>query len=160
MSPKRLLAVPFRYKPWRPRHLRLILRDLLPARPYRNADPLAHLRAAIDWLCVAQDVRADKSDAGGVSAGWSFEDGWLPSYPETSGYIVETFIAAARILGRPELVERAERIIDWELSIQDPDGAFPGHFGESGSRPVIFNTGQIMHGMLAGYLCFFYPVAS
>src|SRR5207248_636356 len=42
-------------------------------------------------------------------------------------------------------------IIDWELSIQYPDGAFPGHFGEAGSEPVIFNTGQIMHGMLAGY---------
>ena len=57
-----------------------------------------------------------------------------------------------RILDRPELVDRAHRIIDWELSIQHPDGAFPGHFGEPGSQPVIFNTGQIMHGMLAGYL--------
>ena len=52
----------------------------------------------------------------------------------------------------PQLIERAHRIIDWELSIQHPDGAFPGHFGEPGSEPVIFNTGQIMHGMLAGYL--------
>jgi len=43
-------------------------------------------------------------------------------------------------------------MIDWELSIQQQDGAFPGHFGEAGSQPVIFNTGQIMHGMLAGYL--------
>ena len=42
-------------------------------------------------------------------------------------------------------------MIDWELSIQLSDGAFPGHFGEAGSRPVIFNTGQIMHGLIAGY---------
>ncbi len=111
-----------------------------------------HLRAAIDWLCRAQDVRNGKADSGGVSAGWSFEDGWLPSYPETSGYIVETFLAAAKVLDRPELEDRAQRIIDWELSIQHPDGAFPGHFGEPGSQPVIFNTGQIMHGMLAGHL--------
>lgn len=110
-----------------------------------------HLSAAIDWLCRAQDVRNGQPDAGGVSAGWSFEDGWLPSYPETSGYIIETFLAAAEILVRPELVERAHRIIDWELLIQHADGAFPGHFGEPGSAPVIFNTGQIMHGMLAGY---------
>ena len=113
---------------------------------------MAHLRATISWLCRAQDVRDGRADAGGVSAGWSFEDGWLPSYPETSGYIVETFLAAARILDRPDLVARANRILDWELSIQLPDGAFPGHFGEPGSAPVIFNTGQIMHGMLAGYL--------
>ena len=129
----------------------MIGRDLIRGteREYAHLD---HLRAAIDWLCRAQDVRDDKPDSGGVSAGWSFEDGWLPSYPETSGYIVETFIAAAEVLDRPELVDRAQRIIDWELSIQRPDGAFPGHFGEPGSQPVVFNTGQIMHGMLAGYL--------
>ncbi len=35
---------------------------------------------------------------GGVAAGWSFEDGWLPSYPETTGYIIETFLAASALL--------------------------------------------------------------
>jgi uncharacterized protein YyaL (SSP411 family) len=61
-------------------------------------------------------------------------------------------LAASRLLARPELVERARRMIDWELSLQHADGAFPGHFGESGSKPVIFNVGQIMHGMIAGYV--------
>ena len=133
-------------------HLRLLIRDLLNkgAEPERSHEE--HLRGAIDWLCHAQDIRKGCDDEGGVSAGWSFEDGWLRSYPETTGYIIETFLAAARLLDRPELVERANRMIDWELSIQQPDGAFPGHFGEPGSRPVIFNTGQIMHGMVAGYV--------
>jgi len=152
MRPADLLALPRRYKPWRPRHLRLIMRDLLPARAQPQGSDINHLQATIGWLCRAQDVRDGRPDSGGVSAGWSFEDGWLPSYPETSGYIVETFIAAARILERPELLDRARRIIDWELSIQHADGAFPGHFGEAGSQPVVFNTGQIMHGMLAGHL--------
>jgi len=152
MSLPKLLAAPFRYKLWRRRHLRFIGRDLFGGQRQPEHDHVDHLRAAIDWLCLAQDVRKDMSDAGGVSAGWSFEDGWLPSYPETSGYIVETFISAARVLDRPELINRAQRIIDWELSIQRTDGAFPGHFGEPGSHPVVFNTGQIMHGMLAGYL--------
>ena len=152
MNPLKLVAAAFRYQPWRPRHARLIGRDLggIAAQPERPH--LEHLRAAIDWLCLAQDVRNAEPDSGGVSAGWSFEDGWLPSYPETSGYIIETFIAAAGVLDRPDLIDRAQRIINWELSIQRPDGAFPGHFGEPGSQPVVFNTGQIMHGMLAGYL--------
>ncbi|HTS21116.1 MAG TPA: prenyltransferase/squalene oxidase repeat-containing protein [Casimicrobiaceae bacterium] len=151
MNFRELLAVPFRYAPWRPRHARLIALDLVGSvEPEHPSDD--HLRGAIDWLCRAQDVRDRQADAGGVSAGWSFEDGWLPSYPETSGYIVETFLAAAEALKRPQLTERARRILDWELSIQRPDGAFPGHFGEPGSQPVVFNTGQIMHGMLAGYL--------
>jgi hypothetical protein len=95
MRPAELLALPLRYKPWRARHARLILRELLPARERWERRDIDHLGAAIGWLCRAQDVRNGKADAGGVSAGWSFEDGWLPSYPETSGYIVETFIAAA-----------------------------------------------------------------
>lgn len=147
-----LLSLPFRYKPWRARHLRLITRDLRAALPAQPLTAVDRIGAAIDWLCRAQDVRNGKADSGGVSAGWSFEDGWLPSYPETSGYIVETFLAAAEVLGRKDLVDRANRIIDWELCIQHPDGAFPGHFGEAGSQPVIFNTGQIMHGMLAGFV--------
>jgi len=147
-----LFAAPLRYKPWRARHMRLIARDALGASPQPERPHAEHVRAAVDWLCRAQDVRDGMADSGGVAAGWSFEDGWLPSYPETSGYIIETFIAAARVLERPELIDRAQRIIDWELSIQHADGAFPGHFGEAGSQPVIFNTGQIMHGMLAGYL--------
>lgn len=152
MNPSKLLTLPFRYRPWHPRHLRLILQDVVAPCAQPERDHRTHLQAAIDWMCRAQDQRNGRPDAGGVSAGWSFEDGWLPSYPETSGYIVETFIAAAALLDRPELIPRAQRIIDWELSIQQDDGAFPGHFGEPGSSPVIFNTGQIMHGMLAGYL--------
>lgn len=151
MHPMKFLALPIRYKLWRWRHARLILRDLLPERRRPSQGDVDHLRATIGWLCRAQDVRNGKEDEGGVSAGWSFEDGWLPSYPETSGYIIETLIAAAGILEREDLVARAHRIIDWELSIQHADGAFPGHFGEPGSQPVIFNTGQIVHGMLAGY---------
>jgi hypothetical protein len=152
MSLLKLVIAPLRYEPWRPRHARLIVHDLVGRGAQPEHSHVDHLRAAIDWLCLAQDVRNDEPDSGGVSAGWSFEDGWLPSYPETSGYIVETFIAAAGVLDRPDLIDRARRIIDWELSIQRPDGAFPGHFGEPGSQPVVFNTGQIMHGMLAGYL--------
>jgi hypothetical protein len=152
MTPLKRLVAPIIYQPWRPRHARLIARDLFRRWRQRHYHHISHLRGAIDWLCLAQDVRNDMPDAGGVSAGWSFADGWMPSYPETSGYIVETFIAAAKALDRPDLLDRAGRIIDWELSLQHPDGAFPGHFGEPGNQPVVFNTGQIMHGLLAGYL--------
>jgi hypothetical protein len=145
------LDLPFRYRPWRPLHVRLVLDEFSASRRQPIREHRAHLQAAIDWIKRAQDVRDGQPDAGGVSAGWSFEDGWLPSYPETTGYIIETFIEAAQRLNQPELAKRAQRMIDWELSIQQADGAFPGHFGEPGSRPVIFNTGQIMHGMNVGY---------
>lgn len=150
----RFIELPFRYKPWRPAHLAIVFDDLigLSKQPVHNDE--IHLKAAIDWLCRAQDQRLNQNDRGGVSAGWSFEDGWLPCYPETSGYIIETLLAAGKILKNSELKIRTEQIIDWELSIQNADGSFPGHFGEAGSKPVIFNTGQIMHGMIAGYINF------
>jgi len=151
MDIAKLIGLPFRYQPWRPRHLRLIMTDISKPASQDQEAHAVHLAGAIDWLCRAQDVRDGKPDAGGVAAGWSFEDGWLPSYPETTGYISETFLDAAKILGRPELVDRAQRMIDWELSLQATDGSFPGHFGEPGSTPVIFNQGQIMHGLVAGY---------
>jgi len=147
----KLASLPFRYRPWQPRHARLIVADMFRSSTMEQHAHEVHLQGAIDWLCRAQDVRDGKEDQGGVSAGWSFEDGWLPGYPETTGYIIETFFAAAEILQRPELLARARRMIDWELSIQLSDGAFPGHFGEAGCTPVIFNTGQIMHGLIAGY---------
>jgi hypothetical protein len=147
-----LVSLPYRYQPWRPRHICLVLQDLAGRSQGPAHDDETHLAAALDWLCLAQDVCDGRSDEGGVSAGWSFEDGWLPGYPETTGYIIETFIDAADALKRPDLIGRAHRMIDWELSLQHTDGGFPGHYGEPGSKPVIFNTGQIMHGLLAGHL--------
>lgn len=151
MKPTDLIELPIRYKPWQARNIRLVSEDLLGLARQQELDHRTHLRAAIDWIIYAQEVRKGKPGQGGVSAGWSFEDGWLPSYPETTGYIIETFLAAAHYLGKPELIDRAQQMIDWELSLQDAEGAFPGHFGEKGSHPVIFNQGQIMHGLVAGY---------
>lgn len=147
----KLIKAPFRFKPWKPHHARLIAADLGGISRQPVYDHEVHLRALLAWLCRAQDVRDGEFDEGSVSAGWSFEDGWLQGYPETSGYIIETFLAAAQWLANDDFSVRAGRIVDWELSIQNDDGSFPGHFGEHNSRPVIFNTGQIIHGMVAGY---------
>ena len=43
--------------------------------------------------------------------------GWLPAYPETSGYIIGTFIRR----GGAELAERARQLGDWEVEIQEVD---------------------------------------
>lgn len=147
-----LCKLPLRYRPWNPRHAGLIAADLAGCARQPVHEHGRHLEAALSWLCRAQDAREGPGDAGGVSAGWSFEDGWLPGYPETTGYIIETFLAAAEFSGIDDYRVRAGRMIDWELGLQAPDGAFPGHFGEVGSHPVIFNQGQIMHGLVAGHL--------
>src|SRR6185436_6062964 len=74
----------------------------------------AHLDATMAWLCKAQD----SVEGGGVSAGYSVIDGWLPPYPETTGYIIPTFYDYARLTGREEFRLRARRMADWELEVQ------------------------------------------
>ena len=107
------------------------------------------LAAASDWLELAQD--RSKSSDGGVARHYSLVDGWAASYPETSGYIVPTFLELARRTRHEKLQKRARRVLDWLVSIQLDDGAFQG--GPIGSEPVlpaVFDTGQILMGLAAG----------
>jgi Squalene-hopene cyclase C-terminal domain len=104
----------------------------------------AALRAAEDWLCRAQDVTGN----GGVSYGYSLRGGWRPPYPETSGYIATTFFRLARDRD-PSYRDRALRIVEWLLGCQNPDGSFANpRYGADG---IVFDTGQILFGLVAGY---------
>ena len=53
--------------------------------------PDGALQAAIDWLCLTHDV----TDRRGSSKGYSLLHGWLPAYPETTGYIIGTLLEHA-----------------------------------------------------------------
>ena len=107
----------------------------------------------IAWLERAQDASA--SADGGMARHYSPITGWAPSYPETTGYIIPTFLAYARRNERLDLVGRAKRMLDWLVGIQFPDGAFQGGVANAVPRvPVVFNTGQILLGLAAGERAF------
>lgn len=93
---------------------------------------------AITWLKFAQDITPD----GGVSAFYHTQSNvWQPSYPETSGYIIPTLLAAGE-------TERAIRISEWLRGVQLKDGAIPQGFWRSHiSNP--FDTAQALLGWLA-----------
>ncbi|MFP6647025.1 MAG: beta-L-arabinofuranosidase domain-containing protein [Candidatus Latescibacterota bacterium] len=125
-------------------HWRVVLRDLL-----HRGEPLhedeAHLRAAMDWLARAQDVAGC---GGGLSAGYSFRRGWLPPYPETTGYIIPTFLRYGEHTGDDGWIQRAVRAGDWESEIQLAAGGVRGGQGIN-TEPVVFNTGQVILGWCA-----------
>jgi uncharacterized protein YyaL (SSP411 family) len=100
-----------------------------------------HLESAISWLCKAQDSRSD----GGVSEGYHLLHGWLPSYPETTGYIIESFFDYARIIDDSQLRTRAVRMADWLLAIQHEDGSIPDSYGK---KKLVFDTGQVLYGLV------------
>ncbi len=111
--------------------------------PFPERSDERHLRETLGWLCRAQDVGADE----GVSALFDPRSGWDASYPETSGYIVATFLAAADFLKNDLYVERARRIGDWEIAVQAPNGGVYSRLGKSDLR--VFNTGQVILGWSA-----------
>lgn len=129
----------------KPAHLGLIWRDLRGVResPLPDED---HLALAIRWLCRSQD----QTGCGGSSGGYRLGAGWRPPYPETTGYIISTFVRYADLTGEPACLERACRMGDWEISIQLPDGGVQGGHGETGI-PIVFNTGQVIFGWLSLY---------
>jgi rhamnogalacturonyl hydrolase YesR len=123
-----------------PTQLRVILRDILKL-TYKQYSNKTHIESTIDWLCRAQD----KSGCGGCSASFGFESGWAPAYPETTGYIISTFLRYAAFVKDNNFVERAKRMGDWEIAIQLPSGAVRGGSGIN-DYPIVFNTGMVILG--------------
>lgn len=134
---------------YRPSHLRVCLGDCFDLRtPQQALLPNAdHIAAAISWLCRAQDATPD----GGVSARYRFDRGWAPSYPETTGYLIPTFFHYAHVAQKQEHRDRALRMSEWLLALQLDNGAFPGHDVGAQPWPVVFNTGQILGGLLSAF---------
>jgi hypothetical protein len=111
---------------------------------------VVYQQAMLDWIKHAQD----STRGGGVPAYYDFSSGWSEAYPETTGYIITTCIEAGQRLKDPELRQRAQRMADWELEIQLPEGAWQGGVVTAPRMPSVFNTGQIIEGLASAYLAF------
>jgi uncharacterized protein YyaL (SSP411 family) len=76
----------------------------------------------------------------------------MPSYPETTGYVIPTMFAMAGIFSDDEARSRAVTMADFELKVQMPDGAvISGTLAEVPHEPAVFNTGQVLIGWLDAY---------
>jgi len=132
-------------------HFKVVFGDLfhISNKIYNTSE---HLKAVMKWLCFAQDV----TKSGGVSVGYSFSKGWLPAYPETTGYIISTFFNYANYSSNLEYRKRAIQMCDWESRNQLSNGAVMSggceeKSQEKGKQPAVFNTGQVILGWCRGY---------
>ena len=107
---------------------------------HSNFDTALHLREATQWLIRAQDHGDDR----GVSYGANFGQGFLDSYPETTGYIICTFLELARYYGDDEYRRRAIEMGEWESAIQLSSGAVRGSICKENPTPAVFNTGMVL----------------
>ena len=150
-------------KLYRRSHLKVFLLDVLHRR-YESKDSAAHCAEAIKWICQAQDA----TGTGGVSAGYSFSFGWLPPYPETTGYIIPTFFDYDQVCppsGQAEYRDRALLMADWLVDIQREEGRHSGGWHQAevpkkgilhrvflpDKKPLIFDTAQVIRGLLRAY---------
>ena len=105
-----------------------------------------HHRNTVAWL-----VRSVAAGGGGSCAYYSPLRGWSRPYPETTGYLVPTLLEAHADFGDLGAEAAALRAGEWLLGIQRPDGAWNGglHPPRNGAQGSVFNTGQILKGMVA-----------
>ena len=115
----------------------------------KTGDPGAAVRAALEralrWLTVAQD----RVGTGGVGS-YEFY-GWTQGYPEVTGYIIPTIWDCRDTLGAEKLAERAVWMADWELRIQKENGGWEAGVEGQHQPPIVFNTGQVVRGLLRTY---------
>ena len=111
-------------------------------------------RAAVGWLLRGQDATPDD----GVSLGYfpcdaDRTNGWRPSYPETTGYIIPSLLEFSERFNESDVRQRALRMAIWETRIQMPSGAVQGGpvCAPEEQSPAVFNTGMVLHGYTAAY---------
>ena len=103
------------------------------------------LRSLMRWL------RAAKRKDGGIAAYYSLLTGYADSYPEVTGYIVPTLYDFGHAMNDPESLAIAQRATEWLMSLQMPSGAFPGGLHGEDAQPSVFNTGQILFGLVRAH---------
>ncbi len=102
-----------------------------------------HIEAGIKWL-----LRAQEKGGGGFSRKYCIEEGWDRPYIETTGYIIPTFIDAARYLNNDDIGDRAKGAAEWLLSVQKESGAFCDI--DTGLEQA-FDTGQVLTGLVEAF---------
>jgi len=112
----------------------------------------ARADAAVAWLLRAQEAGGD----GGVSLGYfpcDVEQGWRPSYPETTGYIISSLLEYSRRFRDAAVSEQALRMAEWEIAIQMPSGSVQGGpvCPPEKQTPTAFNTGMVLDGWVSAF---------
>ncbi len=115
---------------------------------YINKNGLTYntlIKKALTWINNSQD----KVGSGGVGCYEYYR--WTTGYPEVTGYIIPTIWEAAHYYNNDDLKNRALRMADWELKIQREDGGWEGQYEGDKKPSVVFNTGQVIRGMISSY---------
>lgn len=113
---------------------------------YSANEKKSALDSAASWLMTAQRANND----GGMSS-YHLVNKWSSSYPETSGYIMPTLIHYGKKNNQHEAIDSAMRTADFLLKIQKESGGWQGGRISENRPEIVFNTGQVIRGMIAAH---------
>jgi hypothetical protein len=103
------------------------------------------LQSVMRWILNAQAL------AGGIAAYYGLLTGYSAPYPEVTGYTIPTLFDFAHSANHVAAALAAERATCWLLSLQMPSGAFLGGLHGGEAAPSVFNTGQILQGLIRAH---------
>jgi hypothetical protein len=113
---------------------------------YSCEEKKASLNKAAGWLMAAQKANID----GGIGS-YHLVNNWSSSYPETTGYIIPTLINYGKKNKNDGALNSAVHAADFLLNIQKNSGGWQGgRIGEN-KPEIVFNTGQVIRGMIAAH---------
>ncbi len=113
--------------------------------PEQKQRKLAAARS-VNWLLRAQQATGDD----GIGS-FHLVNEWSSSYPETTGYIIPTLLQYASEKNDTNIKEAAVRAADWLVEIQRPPGGWQGGRVNENRAPIVFNTAQIIRGLISVY---------
>jgi hypothetical protein len=107
----------------------------------------ARTELAIQWLLTAQKATPDD----GVSLGYFLNNrqmSFKESYPETTGYIIQSFCDYSVQYDTTEHLAQAVKMAEWEAQVQMDSGAVQGGAlcEKEKQQPAVFNTGMVLQG--------------
>jgi hypothetical protein len=112
------------------------------------------LQAAADWILRSHEACGKTGSSGYYSpVSWlKGERKWFAPYPETTGYIIPTLVNYSQMTGEAMYAKAAIDMAEWILTLQSDDGSLPsGYFHGYANQSSVFNTGQVIKGLLAAY---------
>ena len=118
---------------------------------FDGKNSVRYLDAAAQWLLRSVETSRVKGSAAFYSRFYRPIRGWGKPYPETTGYLIPTFVKYGQRCQRPEFVSLALEMATWIISLQHEDGSLPAGFGGKPHKPSVFNTGQMIFGLLKAY---------
>lgn len=118
----------------------------LPSEKYSVEDEQNAAHLAVEWLMMARTHTPD----GGFPT-YDMASGFGSSYPETTGYILDTLLQYDDMFSGKIFQSDLNQICDFLLSIQHPGGGWQSGYVDENKPPVAFNTAQVMRGLITYY---------